>query len=247
MPSVHLLWFFHSWSEFGCHILYKVLEGFTESFIIRNSYIAFADGLVVFVAVVVVFGVLVLTFILLMTHARYLQIVKALWTCICSSSNRSWLEQISLALCSNELITLCKRYGIQVHFKSGKTIKDELMAPKDKDHITKKSGIIYRYKCDRLECDEEYIGETARTFGERFKKHLKAPSPIYDHSNITGHSTTLDNFSIVGREEQNLSRQIKESMFIRVNSPSLNRNIGKYHLPHIWDEGLVNNTELKLK
>ena len=26
---------------------------------------------------------------------------------------------------------ICKRYGIQVHFKSGKTIKDELVAPKD--------------------------------------------------------------------------------------------------------------------
>ena len=83
-----------------------------------------------------------------------------------------------------------------------KTIKDELVAPKDQDHITKKSGIIYRYKCDMLECNEEYIGETAGTFGERFKEYLKAPSPIYDHSNITGHSTTLDNFSIVGREDQ---------------------------------------------
>ena len=148
---------------------------------------------------------------------------------------------------SESFKNICKRYGIQVHFKSGKTIKDELVTPKDKDHITKKSGIIYRCKCDRLECDEEYIGETARTFGERFKEHLKAPSPIHDHSNTTGHSTTLDNFSIVGREEQNLSRLIEESMFIRVNNPSLNRNIGKYHLPHIWDEVLINNIELKLK
>ena len=111
----------------------------------------------------------------------------------------------------------------------------------------KKSGIIYRYKCDRLECDQEYIGETARTFGERFKEHLKAPSPIFDHSNISGHSTTINNFTVVGREEQNLCRLIKESMFIRVNNPSLNKNIGKYHLSHIWDEVLVNNTELKLK
>ena len=129
-------------------------------------------------------------------------------------------------------------------FQKWKTIKDELVAPKDKEHITKKSGVIYRYRCDRLECDEEYTGETARTSGERFKEHLKAPSPIYDHCNITGHSTTLNNFSIVGREEQNLSRLIKESMYIRVNNPSLNRNMGKYHLPHIWDEVLVNNTEL---
>ena len=30
------------------------------------------------------------------------------------------------------------------------------------------------------------------------------------------------------------------------NNPSLNKNIGKYHLPHIWDEVLVNITELQL-
>ena len=100
---------------------------------------------------------------------------------------------------------------------------------------------------DRLECDEEYIGETGRTFREMFKEHLKAPSPIHDHSNTTDHTTTLNNFSIVGREEQNLFRLIKESLFIRVNNPSLNRNIGKNHLPHIWDEVLINNIELKLK
>ena len=99
----------------------------------------------------------------------------------------------------------------------------KLVAPKDKDHITNKSGIIYRFQCERLECDEEYIGETARTFGDRLKEHLKAPSPIYDHSNTTGHNVNINNFSIVGREEQNLSRLIKESMFIRVNDPSLNK------------------------
>ena len=120
-------------------------------------------------------------------------------------------------VCGKHLENICKRYGIQVHFKSGRTIKDELVAPKDQDHITKKSGIIYRYKCDRLEYDE-YIGETSRTFGERFKEHLKAPSPIFDHSNISGHSTTINNFTVVGREEQTLSRLIKEAMFIRVNS-----------------------------
>ena len=115
--------------------------------------------------------------------------------------------------------------GIQVHFKSGQILKHELVAPKDIDHITKKSGIIYRFKCDRLECDEEYIGETSRTFGERYKECLKTPSPIHDHSNTSGHTTSLENFSIIGREEQNLSRLIKESMFIRVNSPSLNKTI----------------------
>ena len=129
----------------------------------------------------------------------------------------------------------------------GNTIKGLLMAPKDKDHITMKSGIIYRFKCHRADCDDEYIGESSRTFGERFKEHLKAPSPICDHQNITGHDTTIDNFCIVGREDQNLIRAIKEAIYIRVNNPSLNRNIGKYHLPHTWDEVLINIPELKLE
>ena len=148
---------------------------------------------------------------------------------------------------SETIKNIGKKYGIEVHFKSGKTLKDELVAPKDKDHITNKSGIIHRFKCDRLECDEEYIGETARTFGERLKEHLKAPSPISDHSTISGHNANINNFSIVVRGEHNLSRLIKESMFIRVNNPSLNKIIGKYHLPHVWDEVLINNIELKLK
>ena len=131
---------------------------------------------------------------------------------------------------SESIKKTCKRYDIQVYFKGGKIIKDLLVAAKDKKHITKKSSIIYRYKCDRLECDEEYKGESARTFGEGFKEHLKTPSPSCDHSNITGHTTTLENFSMVGREDQNLIRLIKESMYLRVNNPSLNRNIGKYHL-----------------
>ena len=51
----------------------------------------------------------------------------------------------------------------------------------------------------------------------------------------------------MGREDQDLMRTIKEALYIRVNNPSLKRNIGKYHLPHIWDEVLVNIPELKLK
>ena len=139
----------------------------------------------------------------------------------------------------------CNKHRVQVYFRGGVTIKNLLMAPKDEDPMLKKRGVIYRYKCDRVEGDEEYIGETSRTFGERFKEHQKAPSPIYDHYNISG-QMRIDNFSIVQREDQNLKRTIKEALYIRVNTPSLNKNIGKYHLPHIWDEVLYNISELKL-
>ena len=125
--------------------------------------------------------------------------------------------------------------------------KSSWWLPKTRTTYVKSIGIIYRFKCNRVDCDDEYIGESSRTFGERYKEHLKAPSPIYDHHNITGHETSIENFSIVEREDQNLIRAIKEAIYIRVNNPSLNKNIGKYHLPHIWDEVLLNNSELKVK
>ena len=71
--------------------------------------------------------------------------------------------------------------------------------------------------------------------------------PIYDHFKTTGHEVSLDNFSIVGRDDQSMTRTIREAMLIRVNDPSLNRNIGKYQLPHIWDEVLVRSPEMQLK
>ena len=70
---------------------------------------------------------------------------------------------------SESMINVCSKHGVQVHYKGGNTIQSLLMAPKDKDHITKKSGIIYRFKCNRVDCDDEYIGESTRTFGERFR------------------------------------------------------------------------------
>ena len=78
--------------------------------------------------------------------------------------------------------------------------------------MMKKSGVIYSYECGRVECDEEYIGESPRTFGERFKEHQKPPFLIFDHFNTTGHNINVENFNIVGREDQNLSRPIKEAL-----------------------------------
>ena len=105
------------------------------------------------------------------------------------------------------------KHGVQVSFKAGTINKNLLMAPKDKDPIQKKSAVIYRYKCGRVDCDEEYIGESSRTSGERFREHMKAPSPIFYHYNITGHNVTIDNSSIEGREDQNLMRIIKEALY----------------------------------
>ena len=139
-----------------------------------------------------------------------------------------------------------RKYGINVYFKSGTTIKSMLIKPKDEDDKMKKSGVIYRITCDS--CEENYVGEARRVFEDRIKEHLKAPSPIHSHHTVSGHSLpTQDNVEILAREGHSFSRLIKESMYIQVNNPSLNRNVGKYDLPRIYNNVLKDCKELKFK
>ena len=44
-----------------------------------------------------------------------------------------------------------------------------------------------------------------------------------------------------------MARTIKEAIYIRVNNSTLNRNVGRYNLPHIWDKVLFSIPELKIK
>ena len=120
------------------------------------------------------------------------------------------------------------------------------MRHKDQDPKDSRSGVIYSYKCDDITCREEYIGETARSLGEGYKEHLKQPFPILVHIPHTGHNTTTNNFSIIGREDRDKARTIKEAIYIRVNNPTLNRNVGKYNLSHLWDRVLFNIPGLKI-
>ena len=53
------------------------------------------------------------------------------------------------------------------------------------------------------------------------------------HIQQTGHNITDNIFNIIGKEDQGQARTIKESIFIRVNNPTLNQNIDKNNLSHI--------------
>ena len=109
---------------------------------------------------------------------------------------------------------MCKRKGIQVHFKGTNTLRTVLGNPKDKDAKNNRTGIIYHYKCPQINCPSTYIGESGRSLGERIKEHFKAPSPIHLHSTTTGHPMDPEQFSIVHKEVNSQSRTIKEAMSI---------------------------------
>ena len=148
---------------------------------------------------------------------------------------------------SEKFKKLCKAKGIQVHYKGTNTLRTLLGNSKDKDPKANKTGIIYHYKCPHMNCPEAYIGESGRALGDRVKEHLKGPSPIHQHSATTEHPLDPEQLNIVHKEVNSHSRTIKESMFIHVHDPTLNRNLGKYQLPHTWDHLLQASPALQLK
>ena len=118
-----------------------------------------------------------------------------------------------------------------------------LTAPKDKNNKLQKSGIIYNYKCPHTNCTEQYMEEHCG----KSKGTSQGPTPIHQHSSTSGHPISPGYFSIIHRESQGITRNIKKAMFIRVNDSSLNRNIGNYQLLHIWDQILQDTPTLQLK
>ena len=85
---------------------------------------------------------------------------------------------------------ICMRYGIQTLFKGNRTIKNMLVKPKHIDPLDRKSGTIYWCQCGELTCNEEYIGETSRAFGERYKEKC-IPHPSMDIATFQDIAPTL--------------------------------------------------------
>ena len=104
--------------------------------------------------------------------------------------------------------------GIQVHFRGTNTMKTLLMALKDMENKLQKSGAIYRFKCPRINYPEEYTGESGRSFEDQVKEHIRAPFPIHQDSNSTGHPVSPQCFTTFDRESQGVTRNIKEAMYI---------------------------------
>ena len=148
---------------------------------------------------------------------------------------------------SEKFKILCKNKGIQVHYKGTNSLRTLLGNPTDKDPTINQSGIIYHYKCPQINCPSAYIGESGRSLGDRVKEHFKAPSPIHLHNTTTGHPMDPEQFNVVHKEVNSHSRTIKEAMFIHVQDPAINRNLGKYQLLHIWDHLLQVSPTLQLR
>ena len=63
-----------------------------------------------------------------------------------------------------------KKHAIALHLKPGYTLRQALLALKDKLSSDGKQGVIYSVRCEC--CDGEYVEEMKRKLSTRMKKHM---------------------------------------------------------------------------
>lgn len=132
---------------------------------------------------------------------------------------------------------ISRRYSqllqIQIVFKSQNKLSNAFHL---KYRIPKEliSGIVYKFQCGL--CNESYYDEYVRHFnvrnGELIKiskltknKVMHKGSAVSDHLLLCDHSPSFDSFSALTKQERRFVLQLKESLLIMRNEPSLNRNI----------------------
>ena len=101
------------------------------------------------------------------------------------------------------------------------------MKPKDRPKKTNKCGVIYDIKCG--DCDNHYVGETARSLETRFKEHTDGKhlsSAVCEHMNNTGHKVHFEDVKVLAQEDKTIPRKIREALKIHQHQPTINRDQG---------------------
>ena len=116
-----------------------------------------------------------------------------------------------------------------------------------KDPIPKDliSGVVYKFQCGL--CNESYYGESIRHLDIRSGEHIGVSpltgkkvkpiknSAVRDHLLHCNYLPSFDNFSILAHENKKFLLEIKESLLIMRDKPSLNRNISSAPL-YLFDK-----------
>ena len=112
------------------------------------------------------------------------------------------------------------------------------MKPKDQLEKEKSVGIIYHIPCagaNSTPCPGTYVGETERTANARFNEHTstatnalgKYKSAMLEHAKTERHHFRREDVSVLAREHDWVKRGIKEAIFIKALSPSINIDPGR--------------------
>ena len=118
--------------------------------------------------------------------------------------------------------------NIQTHIAyTGTKLSSQPRNIKNSTTFIVQHDIVYHSFCSDENCNENYIGESARRLDQRMKDHNGRDriSHLFKHSVKSMHDPVLkNNFRIMGKGYRNNSsrRKISEALFIKKMKPSVN-------------------------
>ena len=156
---------------------------------------------------------------------------------------------------SESLQRVFRRHGVSSTFKPHRTLRQQLVHPKDKRPPHDTAGVVYEIPCK--DCDKVYVGETGRRFGVREREHKKDveqlegvkytrsqrktslaeqhQSALTDHAAQTNHTINWEGVKLPAKEPDWRTRGIKEAIAIKKRGPNaINRDGGRHQLPDVY-------------
>ena len=123
--------------------------------------------------------------------------------------------------------------NVTIVFKCNKRISN-IFSYKDRIPMKLSSHRLYSYKCTR--CNSSYYGMALRHTHVRWcdhmgiswrtnKKIVGVPTEIKTHSGRCGALASIDEFAIIGGDNNTMNLKIKESLLIKRDRPNLNINV----------------------
>ena len=106
---------------------------------------------------------------------------------------------------------------------------------KDSVPETLRSNLIDKFSCGS--CTTSYIGKTYRHFKVRVSEHqgvsprtskpvkVTLSTSVRDHMLVCDHKVVHEDFKFLGNESNRYLLELKESLFIKRDKPSLNKNL----------------------
>ena len=97
------------------------------------------------------------------------------------------------------------------------------------------SGVVYKFHCGL--CNESYYGECVRHLAVRSGEHIgispltnkrvqpRTDSAVYHHLLNCNYSHTLEDFSVLYHENKKYLLELKKSLLIIKDRPSMNQNV----------------------
>ena len=141
----------------------------------------------------------------------------------------SQIVKTRLTKTMNKHMKFCK---LRVIFQTNNRLKNYFRF-KDSVPETLRSSLIYKFSCGS--CTASYIGKTYRHFKVRVSEHqgvsprtgkpvkCNLSTSVSDHMLLCDHKVVHEDFKFFGNESNRYLLELKESLFIKRDKPSLNK------------------------